>query len=231
MNDKRLYQCWSDIKQRCYNENNKAFHNYGARGIIMCDEWLDNFEKFKQWSLENGYNDNLTIDRINTNGNYEPSNCRWTTRKTQANNRRNNHLITIDNETHTLEEWISIKDFNKNTIMTRIMRGWKDEDLFNDLNDQELKIEINGVKKTLNEWSDETGIKKNVIISRKHSGKTGEDLIKQSNKKYIGLEKAREIREFYKNNSKLSYKELADIFNVKSTSTISDIINNKIYKE
>jgi len=85
--NKRLYAIWSGMKQRCTNPNIRCYKNYGGRGISVCKEWLD-FIPFKNWALANGYRDDLTIDRINVDGNYCPDNCRWATWKEQANNKQ-----------------------------------------------------------------------------------------------------------------------------------------------
>ena len=103
--DQKLLNIWRSIHDRCYNENNQNYNNYGGKGIKICDEWLNNFEVFQTWALDNGFNNSLSIDRINNDGNYEPTNCRWATAKIQNNNRTNNKYITINNETKTLQEW------------------------------------------------------------------------------------------------------------------------------
>lgn len=80
------------MKERCYNKNAANYRNYGGRGISICNDWLNSFESFRNWAIENGYSDSLSIDRINVDGNYEPPNCRWATQKEQNNNKRNNRL-------------------------------------------------------------------------------------------------------------------------------------------
>lgn len=124
----RLYTIWNSIKQRCYTKSCTSYKRYGARGISMCDEWKNNYMEFYNWAIQNGYSDNLTIDRIDTNGNYEPSNCRWATYKEQANNTRKIKRYTFNGETHTPREWEEIVGIRWQTIRYRIkILGWSVE--------------------------------------------------------------------------------------------------------
>lgn len=124
----KLYRIWVSLKSRCLNEKSIQYCDYGGRGIKVCGEWIDDFMNFYKWAIENGYKNNLTIDRIDNDGNYEPSNCRWVNRKVQGNNRRNNHYITIDGETKTLQEWGEHVGMKPNTILCRIRKGWSNKD-------------------------------------------------------------------------------------------------------
>lgn len=125
MKHERLYRIWSGIKARCYTKNNKAYDRYGGRGISMCQEWKDNFVAFYKWAMDNGYLDDLSIDRINVNGNYEPSNCRWSTPKEQSDNKRCNILITISGITLDLQQWCDKIGINRSTVNTRVrICGW-----------------------------------------------------------------------------------------------------------
>lgn len=119
----RIYHEWNKIKQRCFNKNDKAFKNYGGRGITVTEEWQKDFNAFYSWAMANGYADNLTIDRINVNGNYEPNNCRWVTFVEQQNNRRNNHFVEHNGETHTIAEWARILHKPYTTLHKRIAKG------------------------------------------------------------------------------------------------------------
>ena len=126
----RLYRgVWTQIKQRCLNPNCKDYKNYGGRGITICKEWLS-FENFYYWAMSHGYADNLTIDRIDVNGNYEPSNCRFVDAKTQCRNKRNNNLVTYKGETLTVAEWSERTHISANALYNRINRGWDLERAF-----------------------------------------------------------------------------------------------------
>ena len=124
----KLYQCWSNMKNRCYNPNVDRYSQYGGRGITVCDEWVHDFPAFKKWAYENGYREGLTIDRIDVNGNYEPSNCRWATVKEQFENIQKNVNLTVDGVTHTAAEWTRIVGCSKNTILERHKKGWTDRE-------------------------------------------------------------------------------------------------------
>lgn len=131
LSDTRQMRIWRGIKDRCYNIKNEAYPDYGGRGIIVCNEWLNDFQTFYDWAMQNGYADNLTIDRIDVNGNYEPCNCRWATRKEQNNNTRSNRYITFNGETHTMAEWAKIKSISYGALRQRLYRGWNIEKALN----------------------------------------------------------------------------------------------------
>lgn len=131
MTNTRLFHIWQGIKNRCYNKNFEHYKHYGERGITTCKEWKDNFMSFYNWSMNNGYEEHLTIDRIDVNGNYEPSNCRWIKQAEQSRNRRDTVYITYNGETHTFYEWSKITGINQNTLCTRYYRDKKrGEELF-----------------------------------------------------------------------------------------------------
>lgn len=122
MSGTRLYNIWAGLKGRCNNPNDPRYDRYGGRGISVCDEWNTSFQSFYDWAISNGYSENLTIDRIDNDGNYEPANCKWSTNKEQCNNRATNINIKIGNATKTLTEWCEIFDVDVARTMARYHR-------------------------------------------------------------------------------------------------------------
>ena len=116
----RLYRIYNGMKNRCYNQKQQSYENYGGRGITICEEWLKSFTAFEERSLSHGYADDLSIDRIDNNGDYSPKNCRWVTRTEQNENTRRNHLVTIGDRTQPLSAWVRERGLNYHTVSFRI---------------------------------------------------------------------------------------------------------------
>ena len=115
LKNKRIMRIYAGMKQRCYNPNLKSYKYYGGKGVVICDEWLNDKTKFYEWALNNGYSDELTIDRIENDGNYEPNNCRWATWEEQANNKSNTVYYRYEGEIKSSldwckETWLSFED-------------------------------------------------------------------------------------------------------------------------
>ena len=121
----KLYSVWKNIRRRCYNTNDKSYNRYGGRGIGVCEEWKDSFQSFYDWAYANGYDNNAkygecTLDRIDTNGDYCPANCRWVSLKEQANNRQSNVLITYNGKTDTMSNWAREIEIEYTCLFSRI---------------------------------------------------------------------------------------------------------------
>lgn len=119
----RIYRIWSGMKARCFRKALPEYSRYGGRGITVCKEWKNDFETFHQWAMANGYREDLTIDRINNNGNYEPNNCRWITSKEQSRNTSKNKLLNYKGETHCASYWAEKLDLNYHTLLTHLRKG------------------------------------------------------------------------------------------------------------
>lgn len=119
---KRLRYIWHGMIRRCYDPRHNCYHRYGERGITVCDEWKD-YVVFARWSLANGYADDLSIDRINNDGNYGPDNCRWVTMKKQHNNTSRCKFFKIDGITKSITEWAEEYGLDPGTVQTRISKG------------------------------------------------------------------------------------------------------------
>lgn len=173
----RLYRIWSDIKSRCYNRNEVAYKWYGARGISMCNEWLNDVAAFYTWAVKNGYHEGLTIDRIDNDGDYSPQNCRWVDMLTQCQNRRNNCYYTYNGNAHTIREWSLITGLSYRTIYTRIHKfKW---DIERTLTTPKIQcrdksnsrvITYKGKSLCIAEWARELGIKDSTLRERLRHG-------------------------------------------------------------
>ena len=124
MKGTRIYHTWRDIKDRCTNSHKEGYKNYGGRGIKVCDDWFNSFESFYDWAMAHGYNDDLTIERIDVNGDYCPENCTWATRAEQSYNKRNNIKLTYKGETHNLKEWEEITGIKASILRGRYQNKW-----------------------------------------------------------------------------------------------------------
>ena len=171
MYNTRIYNIYKSMKQRCFNKNCPSYKRYGARGITICDEWIgkNGFMNFYNWSMLHGYSDNLTIDRIDNDANYEPDNCRWADRFIQNNNFSRNKNYTFNGETHSLSVWGRIKPNGLcyETLRSRLRDGWSVEDTFTipytPNNEEDIRgkqITINGEIHNVTWWCRKTGIDK-----------------------------------------------------------------------
>lgn len=126
----RIYGIWAQMVQRCTNKKSDSRGIYIKRGIKICKEWRESPEEFIKWSMENGYEDTLTIDRINNDKGYSPENCRWVNYETQANNKRNTIYIEYNGKKQTLREWCDELELPYNTIRNRYKKKWETERMF-----------------------------------------------------------------------------------------------------
>lgn len=130
MSKTKLYQRWSAMIQRCNNPKNDRYINYGGRGIKVCEEWMDS-SNFIKWALDNGYRDDLSLERKNVNGNYEPNNCEFIPLKQQYENKTNSNLITFNGKTQTLSSWAKELGINRETLRYRIfIAKWNIKEAF-----------------------------------------------------------------------------------------------------
>ena len=168
------------MKDRCLNKNVPCYKNYGGRGITICDNWKESFEDFYVWAMDNGYDDNLTIDRKDNNAGYFPDNCRWATNKEQSRNRRSNIVVSYKGEDMTLIDASEKSGLSYSVLSSRWKRGIREERLFTEVSAQGKKREVlyNGKIVTLKELSELTGINLNTLKTRYREGKRGNDLIK-----------------------------------------------------
>lgn len=165
----RIHYIWRAMKDRCYNPNNSHYYLYGGRGITICNEWLNDFMSFYNWSMNNGYSENLTIDRIENDKSYSPNNCRWATDIVQSNNKRNNKLFTHNGESKSLAEWCRIFGIKYTTVQSRLNHGYSFEESISP-NFKKKDIFKSEDNRKLHELCKLRGISYKLVIQRINSG-------------------------------------------------------------
>lgn len=220
---KKLYSVWRGMKNRCSDKKSKY---YGGKGILVCDEWTNNFNKFYEWALINGYKEGLQIDRINCNGNYEPSNCRWVTPKENSNNKTNNKRYTINGTTKTYSEWAETIGISKCTFSQRIDNGWSGEELLNGCREREnirkysgQVLVINGVSKSFSEWCNVIGVSYATLSDRIEEGWSDNELLMPKGyrrKKKMAISKATTLIDI--EGIKKPISEWCELININQTS-------------
>ena len=135
---KRLYEIWVNMKTRCYNPNCYEAKYYSLKNITVCDEWKNCYKNFEKWSMENGYTEHLTIDRIDGNKGYSPENCRWANFDVQNRNKCNNINITIDGETKNIKDWCRLAGVKYKAVMSFYYRHGKDNSMATEYIKQKL---------------------------------------------------------------------------------------------
>lgn len=193
---KRLKSIYRGMKSRCYNKNSINYKYYGGKGVIICEDWLSSFENFYEWAISNGYNKELTIDRICPNEGYNPRNCKWSTKKEQSYNRSMSVKLTYNGKTMYLTEWAEELNIDKKTLSWRYRNGWSDEEILTRPRDyKESKLTLNGETHSMSEWSRITGIKVATISYRMKKGWSVEDaLTKSPNDREIKITHNKETR-------------------------------------
>lgn len=168
----KLYRVFQAMRRRCYVASSDMYCAYGARGIRICEEWLQDPLKFVDWALENGYADGLSIDRIDNNGNYAPTNCRFIDCKSQARNKQNTRLLTFRGETKCMAEWAEITGIPSPNIQVRIDRcGWNIERALTEPPKKRKQLyEYKGESMTINEWAKKVGVNASTIALRFKNG-------------------------------------------------------------
>ena len=181
----RLYWTWINMIRRCENPKAPDYYRYGAIGITVCEEWHD-LPTFLNWAYTHDWQEGLTLDRINNNGNYEPENCRWADVFTQGNNRRTNTLWEYNGKTMTLAQWSRKTGLSSETLLHRKKAGWTIEEILTTPKGVKPPssrakltkfIEYNNEIHTPSEWSNLTGLSRGTICSRLRSGWAPEDIL------------------------------------------------------
>lgn len=163
----RLYAIRRSMMARCNNPNDKSYHRYGGRGITMCEAWLRSPLAFFTWAEEHGYEEHLTVERIDNNGSYSPENCRWATPTEQQRNTSKNRIICYKGECKSLAEWAELTGIRYETLASRLRSGWSIEKMLTKVpRSLTREISCEGIIHTLSKWAKVTGLSVFVISRR-----------------------------------------------------------------
>jgi len=170
-----LYQKWGGIKDRCFNSNAPNYKYYGGRGISICKDWETDYTAFHKWAMDNGYQKGLTIERIDFNGNYEPSNCKWATWKEQQNNTSRTRFVKYKGQTKSLMLWCEELDLEYGTIKARLKLGWSIEKQLETKSSRSIKITnrpvtVEGETKNFKEMCKKYNIATSTVFNRINKG-------------------------------------------------------------
>lgn len=182
----KLRNAWFGMMRRCYTTDRPDYQHYRNVKVRMCDEWLNDFDAFASWSLENGAEMGLSLDRIDNNGIYSPDNCRWTVKRVQANNTSTNDYIAYDGRTQTIADWAKEYKIPYFRLYSRIMKGWDMKKCLEQprkkaANANTHTMTINGETRTLSEWAKIAGLEYHLVYSRFAAGWPPEDVISGNN--------------------------------------------------
>lgn len=172
MKRNKLYDIWANMKQRCLYEKREDFKYYGGKGVKVCDEWL-NYKNFKKWAIENEYQEGLSLDRIDFDGNYEPSNCRFISMEEQQRNKSNNVNLTYRGRTQTLTEWAREYNLHYRTLKSRLELGYTVDEALNKEDGKLLNSPLykyKGEEKSLTQWANLYGMSKSCLYQRLKRG-------------------------------------------------------------
>lgn len=171
LSNSKLYKVWSGMRQRCENHKTPCFKNYGGRGIKVCEEWSESFEIFYEWAMNNGYKEGLTLDRVDVNGNYEPNNCKWATRKEQSRNTRKTIYATVNNITKDLNTWADELGVSRETLYRRVHKlHWTPEEAVIGKHKNITQYTAYGMSKSLKEWAEYLDMNLSTLESRIYNG-------------------------------------------------------------
>lgn len=171
----KLYKAWRNMKSRCLNRNSKDYPDYGGRGIRVCDDWSSSYESFRDWAVSHGYSEELSIDRIDVNGDYCPDNCRWATQEQQSRNTRKNIHVEKDGFSGCLLDYCDSHGLNYHTVISRLNLGWPLDEAISsaertNYRKKEIMLTYRGKTMNATAWCKELGIPKTNLFRRLDKG-------------------------------------------------------------